>query len=214
MNPVSDEKRWLDWAQRLQALGQTGLFYNPPPFDRERYEAVLLIAAEIIAAHGTLGMPALSAVFHEQQGHATPKVDVRAAIFRDEHILLVQEKLDNNRWTLPGGWADVGESAAESCVREVYEETGYRARAIKLLAVYDRNKHEHPPHLFHVYKLFFMCELLDDERVADPDNIESGEVGWFREDDLPDLSVGRVTAKQITRFFDHLHNPTLMTDFD
>lgn len=205
--------RWLEWAQRLQAIAQTGLHYNPPEFDRQRYEMVRAIAAEIMAAGGADFETTLAAI-SAQDGHATPKVDVRGVVFQEDRILLVQERLDENRWTLPGGWADIGESAAESVVREIAEETGYHTRAVKLLAVYDRNKHAHPPYVFHAYKLFFLCELIDDQRHPDPKNVETGEVGWFRADALPELSTSRVTAAQIMRFFAHRANPALPTDFD
>jgi len=209
--------RWLDWAQRLQAVAQSGLSYQPQPFDRLRYEDVMTIAAEMIAAASTDPTITVEAVrgLLGGAGHATPKVDVRGIVFQDDRILLVQEKLDQLRWTLPGGWADIGESAGESVVREIWEETGYRARAVKLLAAYDRNKHPHPPFVFHAYKLFFRCELMQPERQIDPRNVETGEVGWFTLDALPhDLSAGRVTASQLHRFFAHLHNPDLPTDFD
>lgn len=211
---MSAVSRWLDWAQRLQAVAQTGLSYNPQPFDRQRYEQIMQIAAEIAAAGGDEDLKPIQTVFASQMGHATPKVDVRGVVFHEGRILLVQEKLDNNRWTLPGGWADIGESAGESVVREIWEETGYRARAVKLLAAFDRNKHPHPPFIFHAYKLFFRCELTTPERDPDPANIETGEIGWFGEDEIPELSVGRVTAAQIARFFTHFRQPDLPTDFD
>jgi ADP-ribose pyrophosphatase YjhB (NUDIX family) len=150
-------------------------------------------------------------------GHATPKTDVRGAVFREDgKILLVQEMMDGARWTLPGGWADIGESAGESVVREVYEETGYSVRAVKLAALLDRNKHPHPPHPFHAYKAFFICELTDPERRPDPHNIETGEIGWFGSDEIAalELSISRVTHDQIARLFEHHFNPHLPTDFD
>lgn len=209
--------RWLDWAQRLQAIAQTGLSYSPQPFDRQRYQMVAEVAAEMIAQSSGQDGDAASAlldVFAAQTGHATPKVDVRGVVFHEGRLLLVQEKLDGHRWTLPGGWADIGESAGESVAREIWEETGYHARAVKLLAVYDRNKHPHPPYLFHAYKLFFQCELTAELRDPDPANIETGEIGWFTEDALPELSTARVTEGQIRRFFEHLRQPNLPTDFD
>lgn len=207
------------WAQMLQAIAQTGLHYDPPPFDRERYEQVCEIAAEMLAADGSADLATIKALFDAQTGHATPKTDVRGVVFRDNKILLVQEKLDHDRWTLPGGWADVGESPGEAVVREIHEESGYSTRAVKLLALYDRNKHGHPPFPFHAYKAFFRCELTDPERRIDPAQTgarfaETGEVGWFAEDALPELSVARVTAAQITRFYAHLRQPDLPTDFD
>ncbi|MFN8563403.1 MAG: NUDIX hydrolase N-terminal domain-containing protein [Anaerolineae bacterium] len=119
----------VEWAQKLQAIAQTGLNYNPPPFDRERYEQVREIAAEMLNADGSPSPDAIRALFDAQTGHATPKIDVRGVVFQDDKILLVQEKLDNFRWTLPGGWADVGESAGEAVAREIFEESGYATRA-------------------------------------------------------------------------------------
>jgi ADP-ribose pyrophosphatase YjhB (NUDIX family) len=207
----------IDWAQRLQSIAQSGLTYTPQPFDRLRYEDVRAIAIEMMTAAGDgLSPDDMRALFDAQQGHTTPKVDVRGAVFRGDTILLVQEKMDGNRWTLPGGWADVGESAGDGVAREIWEETGYRARPVKLMAAFDRNKHDHPPMLFHAYKLFFLCELTSEAREIDPRNVETGDVGWFRADEIAalPLSVGRVTAAQIARFFVHHANPTLPTDFD
>lgn len=209
----------VEWAQKLQAIAQTGLNYKPPPFDQERYGQVSEIAAEMLAANGSADLDTIHALFDGQTGHATPKIDVRGVVFRDGRILLVQEKLDNFRWTLPGGWADIGESAGEGVVREIYEETGYRTRAVKLLALLDRNKHGHPPFPFHAYKAYFRCELTHPERRIDPtltsaSFAETGEVGWFAEDAIPELSIGRVTTGQIARCFEHLRQPDLPTDFD
>ncbi len=208
----------VDWAQKLQAIAQTGLNYEPNPFDRERYEMIRDIAAEMLAENSTSTAVDIRMMFDAQTGHATPKTDVRGVVFRDGKILLVQEKLDENRWTLPGGWADIGESASEAVVREIYEESGYYARPLKLLALYDRNKHDHPPFAFHAFKAFFLCELTDPERHVDASTggsfTETGEVAWFGEDEIPDLSVMRVTGVQISRFFTHLRHPDLPTDFD
>ena len=206
--------QWLDWAQRLQSIAQTGLHYDAHPFDRLRYEDVMQIAAEMLAAGSDTAVDEIKPLLRIDKGHTTPKIDVRGVVFQDDKILLVQEKLDNYRWTLPGGWADIGESAGVSVAREIYEETGYHARAVKLLALYDRNQHAHPPYQFHAYKAFFRCELLSDLRAPDPRNVETGEVGFFGEAELPELSTGRVTAEQIQRFFVHLRQPELPTDFD
>ena len=206
--------QWLDWAQRLQSIAQTGLHYDAHPFDRLRYEDVMQIAAEMLAAGSDTAADEIKPLLRIDKGHTTPKIDVRGVVFQDDKILLVQEKLDNYRWTLPGGWADIGESAGVSVAREIYEETGYHARAVKLLALYDRNLHAHSPYQFHAYKAFFRCELLSDLREPDPRNVETGEVGFFGEDELPELSTARVTADQISRFFAHLRQPELPTDFD
>ena len=201
---------WLAWAQRLEALAQSGLAYSENPFDRERYEAVRRIAAEMVADCTGAEPDLVDELFAGQAGYATPKVDVRGVVFRDDAILLVKERTDG-RWTLPGGWADVGESPAQATEREVYEESGYRVRVVKLLALYDRNRHGHTPYIFHIYKVFFRCELLGGEPS---ESIETAGVGFFREDSLPELSLGRVTPDEIARFFEHLRHPDWPTDFD
>ncbi len=180
----------------------------------------MAIAVEMLTADGSADVETMQAFVNAQSGHATPKTDVRGVVFRDGKILLVQEKMDQYRWTLPGGWADIGESASEGVVREVYEESGYRTQAIKLLALYDRNKQDHPPIPFHAYKAYFLCELIDRERHVDPARdsasyAEIGEVGFFAEDEIPEqLSIGRVNAQQIARLFEHYRKPDLPTDFD
>jgi ADP-ribose pyrophosphatase YjhB (NUDIX family) len=202
--------KWLDWAKRLQAAAQSGLTYTQNPFEIERYNSILEIAAEIMAGHSPGDVSYVRDLFVGEMGHATPKVDVRGAVFRGDTILLVKERFDG-RWTLPGGWADVGESPAEAVVRETYEESGYRTQAVKLLALYDRSRHGHPPHPYHVYKLFFQCELLGG---APADSIETEGVGFFTEDELPELSLGRVTPTQVARLFEHYRHPQWPADFD
>ncbi len=215
--------KWLDWAQRLQAIAQTGVNYEPHMFDRERYDAVREIAAEMLAAHSELDISLVRDLFTSESGHATPKIDARGVVFREDAgqpaILLVREHLDGGRWTLPGGWADIGESPSETTVREVFEESGYRTRAIKLLALYDRRLHDHPPSIFHAYKAVFLCELIEQEeeviRSTSASFLETSEATFFREEYIPaDLSVGRVTRKQLARFFEHYRNPNLPTDYD
>jgi ADP-ribose pyrophosphatase YjhB (NUDIX family) len=145
-----------------------------------------------------------------ETGPATPKVDVRAAVFRSDEILLVKDP-DDGGWSLPGGWADVGESASEAAVREVYEESGYRVRAVKLISAYDRDRQGHPPIPYHVYKLVFLCKILDETRVG---AVDADGVGFFGEHELPGLSLSRVTPAQIKRFFEHHRRPDLPADFD
>jgi ADP-ribose pyrophosphatase YjhB (NUDIX family) len=212
---VSVETQRIEWAQRLQALAQSGLTFTKNPFEIERYEQVREIAAEMMAVHADVDADSILDLYADQAGYATPKIDVRGVLFRDAtdrapEILLVKERRDG-LWTLPGGWADVNDSPGEATVREVYEESGYRARAIKLLACYDRNKHGHPPFVFHIYKLFFQCELLGGTPT---ESIETAGVGFFREDEIPALSLPRVTPTQIERFFEHYCHPEWPTDFD
>ena len=204
------DHRWLEWTRALQAIAQNGLTYAENYFDRERYEAVRGIAAEMMAAQSGAEMEFVRELFSQQVGAATPKVDARAAVFQDDAILLVKERSDGF-WTLPGGWADVNEPPSQAVVREVYEESGYRTNAVKLLAFYDRDLHGHPPFPFHVYKVFFLCELIGG--AAAPSE-ETEAVGFFRQDALPELSLTRVTPEQIFRLFEHYRHPDWPADFD
>jgi ADP-ribose pyrophosphatase YjhB (NUDIX family) len=200
----------LSWAKRLQAIAQDGLTYSRDHYDLERYERLRGLAAELMAASSTGSPEDARELLALEKGPATPKVDVRAAAFRDDKILLVRERSDG-RWTPPGGWADVGESASEAAVRETYEESGYRVRALKLISAYDRDRHPHPPIPYHVYKLNFLCEVLDEEPSQD---LDSDGAAFFAEDELPELSLSRATPEQVQRFFEHHRDPHLPTDFD
>ncbi len=203
---------WLLWAREIQAIAQTGLAYNPPLYDRERYEALRALAARITAAHTTLPASDLIALFAVETGYATPKVDVRGAAFRDGRLLLVREIADQHRWTLPGGWADVNLTAAENITREMREETGFTVRPAKLAAVLDRSRQGHTPAPFYAYKLFFLCEITGG--AATP-SAETSEIGFFAEHALPpDLSIDRVTPAQLALMFAHASDPSRPTDFD
>ena len=201
---------WLAWVRRLQAIAQTGLTFSEDTYDRERYEQIRDIAAEIVAGHTGMDATAIVDLFRGQEGYATPKVDVRGAVFDGERLLLVRERIDG-LWTLPGGWADVGDSPAEAVVREIREESGYEARATRLVALYDRNKQGHPPMPFHAYKAFFLCDLLGGSAAV---SHETTAVGFFARTEIPPLSTGRVTTHQIERMFAHRDNPELPTEFD
>lgn len=210
---------WLDWAQRLNAIAQTGLFYASDPHDTARYTELRQIAAEMIAAHTTLDVAQLTQLLGHDQGYATPKVGVRAVVPQGKKLLMVYQH-DDGGWSLPGGWCDVRESPAEAVVREVYEETRCRVRPVKLLAVHDPNKHGQTTLLFHRYRLVFQCELLDaggatvDSAAQPYDSGEVGAMAFFTPDALPPLSTGRVTPVQIARYVEHLQDPYLATDFD
>jgi len=203
---------WLRWAKHLQAISQTGLHFSENVYDIQRYKEIRDISAEILSMYGGVDKAFILNLFDGQYGYATPKVDVRGVVFEDSELLLVREILDNNRWTVPGGWADVNESPKEAVEREVFEESGFRTRVVKLLAVYDRTLQGHAPPLpFHVYKLFFLCEIVDGEATP---SVETSEIGFFPEGQMPELSTSRVTRKQIHRFFDHYRHPAWPTDFD
>jgi ADP-ribose pyrophosphatase YjhB (NUDIX family) len=150
-------------------------------------------------------------LFAGDEGYATPKVDVRGVAFREDRILLVSERMDGGRWTLPGGWADLGASPAENVVREVREEAGFETRAVRLLAVYDRSRHAHPPRFFSAYKMFFLCQILGGSPNR---SLETEGARFFPEDGLPELSVERTTEGQIRRMFELVRRPDLPTDFD
>jgi ADP-ribose pyrophosphatase YjhB (NUDIX family) len=191
---------WLGWVRRLQAIAQSGLTYVKDPYDGERYQQIRRIAAEIAASRSGTTADTIAALFSEQSGYATPKLDIRAVVLdEEEKVLLVREREDG-LWTLPGGWVDVGESPSESVQREVKEESGYAVRAVRLLALWDRDKHPHPPIPFHVYKLYFRCELSGGSPLAA--STETDGVGFFSKDALPELSLGRVIPQQIERLID------------
>ena len=206
------DPQWLQWAKELQAIAQIGLTYSSTShFDVERYNRIREIAAEILASSGDVGSDEVLEVLQREEGYATPKVDVRGVVFRDDEILLVRETSDG-RWTLPGGWADVNQTARDAVAREVFEESGYRVAPSKLLAVFDRSRHEHTPSFpFHVYKIFILCRLIGGEPKT---SYETSAVEFFGEDALPELSTSRVTVAQIRRMFEHLRQPDLPTDFD
>ena len=204
------EASWIAWARRLQAIAQNGLMFSTDPFDCERYEQVRRVAAEILASYTATDMALISNLLRGEQGYATPKMDVRGAVFHANRLLFVRETSDG-LWTLPGGWADVGESPAEAVVREIREESGFETQVCKLVALYDRTKHAHPPMLFHVYKAFFLCDLVGGSASI---SHETSEVGFFGREEIPSLSTARVTLRQVERLFEHHRNRDLPTEFD
>jgi ADP-ribose pyrophosphatase YjhB (NUDIX family) len=207
----SDDPAWLLWARELQALAQTGLAFSKDPYDLERYRRIRALAAEIFAHSSDAPLERVQGLFEQESGYATPKVDVRGAVFRDERILLVREALDGG-WTLPGGWADVNQSARECVEREIREESGFEARAVKLAAVYDyRRQANRHPLPYSIYKLFFVCELTGGEART---SLETSAVEFFGPDELPPLSLGRTNPAQIARMYAHWRDLKLATEFD
>ncbi len=204
------EAQWLQWAKRLQAAAQNGLEYNADPFNVERYAAIRTISVEMMSTYGGADHVVVASLFEHEIGHATPKIDVRGVVFKEDRVLLVQERSDH-RWSLPGGWADVYDTPSEAVVREIFEESGFRTRAVKLLALLDRTRQGHPPIPFHAYKAFFLCEIEGGDPVP---SFETSDIQFFSSDALPPLSLGRVTSRQIARFFEHRIHPEWPTDFD
>ncbi|GBR07397.1 NUDIX hydrolase [Acetobacter oeni] len=212
-NLSAREPDWLVWARELQAIAQTGLAFTQDQYDRERYVALRDLSARIFASHTETSAERIVALFAGETGYATPKIDVRAAVFdQEDRLLMVRETADRDRWTLPGGWADTNVTAAENAAKEVLEESGYQVAVVKLAALWDRTRQAHPNGVFSCYKLFFLCEVTGG---APATSIETSAVGWFRENEIPeDLSVGRVLPGQIRRMFEHRRAPQLPTDFE
>ena len=211
---VSDsEPQWLTWSRELLAIAQSGLAFTRDPYDRQRYETLRELAGLMVGVQAGVEPQRIVELFTGERGYATPKLEVRAAVFDAAgRILMVREVLDSGRWTLPGGWADVNLSPAQNVEKETLEESGYRVRARKLVAVWDKRRQGHPPGIFACAKLFFLCDLLGGEPAP---SLETSEVGWFARDAVPsELSVGRVLARQVERMFEHRDDPVLATDFD
>ena len=200
----------LAWLRRLQSITQAGLTYTRDPYDRQRYEQLQELAAEIAASVApALDEPWLD-IIRAEKGYATPKVDVRAVVEQGGKLLFMRESHDG-LWSLPGGWADIGESPSQVAEREVLEETGFEVKARKLLAVYDKARHAHPPEFWYSYKLFVRCELYGGAPTL---SLETLETGFFGANEIPPLSTPRVTAGQVQRMFEHLAQPELPTDLD
>lgn len=214
----SDRKRLttsaaLGWAKKLQGIAQTGLTYAKDQYDIERYEIVQQIAAEIMAINSSdMSSTEIVDLFRKDIGYATPKVGVRAAVFSESRLLLVRER-NGGTWSLPGGWADIGLSPSAAVVREVREESGYDVKVKKLAAVYDQDqkRHGHPPMPFHIYTLIFLCDIVGGSAGT---SVETDAVSFFAEACIPELSLPRVTNRQITHLFEHHRHPEWPTSFD
>lgn len=201
----------LEYAQRLQAIAQAGIAYHGNPYDLERYQELRTLSAKILEELTDEPFEKIVRVFASETGYQTPKVDVRAVMFRGANeILLVQEKGDHNNWTLPGGWADVGCTPFEAAMKEAREETGLRVRPVRLLAVLDKRKHPHPPQPWYVYKIFIQCLIEGGElKQVTP---ETCGARWFRKDELAatNLSTDRVTLSQLENLFMFAADPRLL----
>ncbi|RDI42184.1 NUDIX hydrolase [Falsibacillus pallidus] len=197
------EPKWLEWAKQLQSIAQAGLTYSKDIYDIERFEMIRNISVEMLAEQTKMEKTVIKELFANETGYATPKVDIRAVVFKDEKILLVKEKMDG-AWSLPGGWGDIGLTPSEVVVKEVKEEAGLDVKPVKLLGVLDKKCHPHPPSPYHVYKMFIRCEILGGQAK---EGMETSAVAFFAEDSLPPLSVERNTESQIRMSFKHLRNP-------
>lgn len=201
---------WLDWAREIQQLCQTGLAFSESDYDTERYKRLTEIAAEITSSFSDIDKKSLSNNFLSHHGYATPKVDIRAAIIENNKILLVQEKMDN-KWAMPGGWADVGESPSESVVRETKEECGLDVVPKKVIGLYDANRDGRPLEFFHAYKIVFLCEVVGGELSTSNETID---VKYFNVDELPALSTSRTNQGHIDDIIWNIEKPTIQTVFE
>lgn len=192
-------ERNLDLARRLHALARTGLHFCRDEYDRQRYVEIEQIAAELLTDGSQVERDALLEIWRHESGYVTPKIEVRGAAFRDGKVLLVREAADG-RWTLPGGWADVNESPSQAIEKEIEQESGFLARAVKLAALWDRARHGHGPSLHHGWKAFFLCELTGGEARG---SYETDAVDFFDPDHLPPMSLGRSTPRQVARMREH-----------
>lgn len=204
-----EEKLWLNWAIELQSLAQAGLTYGKDVYDRERYERIREISAEIIAHKSEIPVETVKDLFCNETGYQTPKLDTRAAVFNGGKILLVRE--NNGKWSLPGGWVDVNVSVKENTIKEVKEEAGVDVSADRIIAVQDRNKHNVPQYAYGICKIFVLCTLLGGHFEA---NSETTGFEWFSMENLPELSEEKNTQAQIQMCFDAYMNPHWQVQFD
>ena len=204
------DSNWLDWAKQLQSIAQAGLTYSKDVYDMERFEQIREISIEMMSTYTEMDTPIIRELFANETGYATPKVDIRAVVFKDTRTLLVKENTDG-RWALPGGWADIGLTPREVAVKEVKEESGFEVKPVKLLGVLDKKCHPHPPSPYHVYKLFIQCEIIGGKPT---EGIETSAIDFFPEDELPALSIARNTRSQIEMAFRSLKNPEEPVQWD
>lgn len=201
----------LNYAKRLKSIAHLGLTYANNEYDEERYRELEQISLEMMTMVTDIPLEQLSLYFNNEREYITPKVDIRAVVFNDrDEILLVKEKADA-KWSLPGGWADIGQSPTETAVKEVLEETGFTVKPVKLLAVLDKRCHPHPPQPDYVYKVFIQCGIVGSERQKAFDILD---IGFFSKNAIPDLSLHRVLPQQIDLMFDYLHNPEKQAHID
>lgn len=203
-------EKWLKWAMEIQSLAQGGLAYTNNVYDIERYERLREIAAEMVAEKSNINLEKVKDLFCNEKGYQTPKIDTRAAIFKDNKILLVHE--NDGRWALPGGWCDVLESVKSNTLKEVREEAGLEAKAIKIIAIQDRNKHNKPVYAYGICKVFVLCEAIGG---AFAENIETTETKYFSLGEIPEnLAEEKTSKEQIKMCFEAANSENWQTLFD
>lgn len=204
----TDVETWLSWSRELHSIAQAGLTYAQNDFDLQRYRRLREITADLTAALADGAPEPVRMLVTSEEGYLTPKLDVRAAVIEDDRVLLVQEVADG-RWAMPGGWADVNEGLVAGAVREVREESGYLVEATRLLGIYDKRLWGSPPSPLYTLTAVVAGRLVGGSPTT---STETTDVGWFRRDDLPPLSVGRTPPDLLARAFAHHDDPTLPQD--
>ena len=203
-------EKWLKWAIEIQSLAQSGLAYTTNVYDIERYERLREISAEMIEEKSNIKLEKVKDLFCNETGYQTPKIDTRAAIFKDNKILLVHE--NNGTWSLPGGWCDVLESIKSNTIKEVKEEAGLDVKATKIIAIQDRNKHNRPIYAYGICKIFVMCEIIGGEFK---ENIETTEMKYFTLDELPEnFANEKCTKEQVEMCFRAKDDENWSVQFD
>ena len=202
-------ERWLEWAKELQFLSQGGLAYSKDDFDIERFNRIREISAEMISHQSEIPLEKVKDLFCNETGFQTPKLDTRAAIFDNGKILLVKER--NKKWSLPGGWVDVNQSIKSNIIKEVKEEAGLDVKAIKLIALQDRNKHNKPVYAYGICKVFVLCEIIGG--CFSP-NIETIESKFWGLDEIPILAEEKNNIEQIKMCFAACENEKWEVQFD
>jgi ADP-ribose pyrophosphatase YjhB (NUDIX family) len=206
---MNNIEKWLEWAIELQSLAQAGLTYGKDIYDKERYERIRDISAEILSHKTDISIEKVKDLFCNEIGYQTPKLDTRAAIFENGKILLVKE--NNEKWSLPGGWVDVNVSVKENTIKEVKEEAGLDVSADKIIAVQDRTKHNLPVYAYGVCKVFVLCSVLGGQFQ---ENIETTEFKYFNEDEIPKLAEEKNTIEQVKMCFKSYKSESWETIFD
>lgn len=204
-----EENKWIELIVELQSVAQAGLTYGKDVYDKERYERIREISAMMMSQVSDLPLIKVKDLFCNESGYQTPKIDTRAAIFKNDQILLVKE--NNGTWSLPGGWCDVNVSVKENTIKEVKEESGLDVEPLRMIAVVDRVKHNLPLYAYGVCKIFIECEVIGDHFEK---NIETTEYRYFSLDELPLLASEKNNEEQIAMCFEAHHDKNWQTFFD
>ena len=206
---MEKNEKWLDWAVELQALAQAGLYYGKDKFDMERYERIREIAAEMVSRQSDIPLEKVKDLFCNEIGYQTPKMDCRAAIFKEDKILLVQE--NSGLWSLPGGCVDVDKSVRDNVIKEAKEEAGLDVIADTVIAVQDREKYNRPLYAYKICKIFVLCKVTGGHFEK---NIETVDSKYFGLDELPELAEDKNVKEQIEMCFDAYHSENWKTLID